>query len=208
MGLFSGGNSSSSSTTNNYDARTYNTDRRQDNSGDNRNNTSIDSGNAWSYDLSNRSTNLLDTSNRSTNLWSDSSNRSVTNITGTDPGVVDLARIQANYGSDLASGQTDSVRAIAGFGASSLASMGDSATKLFEQSSSNSAQAWGHTVDVASEALNKAFDTSTATLKAAQGMASSAMATYQPAEKSTADTTKYLMLAGAALAALFIFRKG
>lgn len=226
MGLFGGGNRSSSATTNNYNEQTFNTDARQDNSGDNRGNFTSDSNNlsAWSYDLSNNSTNVFssdssnrstnvfssDTSNRSTNndFFSDSSNRSVTNITGTDAGVVDLARIQAGYGTDLARGQTDAVKAVAGFGASTIDRMGDSATRLFEQSASNSAQAWGHTVDVASETLSKMFDSSTATLKAAQGMASSAMSTYQPAENKSAEIMKYAMFAGVALAAVMFFRKG
>ena len=163
-------------------------------------------------DNSNNSRSFTDTSNHSVSNWSqDNSNRSInttSNSYGTDPGVVHINETNANLLRAVNETNSDSVQAIAGFGVQAIGKMGEAATNIYSQAGQNSAQAWGHTLDVGQEALDKMFDSSTRVLSTAERIATGAMSTYQPADTRQSDNTaKVAIIGAAALVAVVILGK-
>ena len=163
----------------------------------------------YASDSSDRSTTTSD--DRSWYSYaSDDSNRSVTNVTntGTDPGVVRLAELQAQFMGAAAGQQTDAVKTIAAMGADGIRRMGESVTDLYGQAGSNTAQAWSHTLDASQALMAKVLDQAGSTSSAAGRLAEVAISSYQPAENKQADTSLRLgMLAAAAVAALVLVPK-
>ena len=161
----------------------------------------------------------LDSSDRSTTTsddrsWysyaSDDSNRSVTNVTnsGTDPGLVRLAELQAEFMGAAAGQQSDAVKTIAQLGTEGIRRMGESVTDLYGQAGSNTAQAWSHTLDASQALMARVLDQAGSTSSAAGRLAEVAIGSYQPSENKQADTSLRLgMLAAAAVAALVLVPK-
>jgi hypothetical protein len=230
MGLFSVNKSSSTTqlaTTNNYDQRQVN-----DASGGGviGSGNAVNSGNTW-LDLTqlttsntqntqtNTSNAYTDSSSRTTSdsgntsaSWTDNSNRAVTsNSYGTDPGVQHIADTNAALLATLGQQQGDSMKVIAGLGATGIKQMGESATNLFGQAEQNSAQVWTHTLDASQEALKNMFSAASSTLSAGTQLAQGAMATYQPADSKASDNQTKVAILGviAIIVAAFIqSRKG
>ena len=159
------------------------------------------------------STAISDASQRNftdaSSAWSDSSNRSVTTINAADPGAVQLGQFNAELLGAVSGQQTDAVRALAGFGAEGLRTMGQSVTDLYGRAGSNTAQAWGATLNASEKLLGRVLDASDRTTDAARAVASTAIATYQPAENKAQDTALKLgVIVAAGVALVFLMRKG
>lgn len=167
----------------------------------------IGSGNAFltsltSIDASNRSTSTSwSDSSRTSASWSDSStHNTTTNNVGTDPGIAHIAALNDQLLGALGDQQGDTMRVIAGLGTTGIRQMGESATNLFQTSAANSAQAWSHTLDVASQALDMSFSAAHDALGASTGLAQGAMQTYQPADNKASDNmAKVMMVLGVAV---------
>jgi flagellar biosynthesis/type III secretory pathway ATPase len=84
----------------------------------------------------------------------------------------------------------------------------DSSEKLFALAGSNTAKAWSQTLDSSEKLLGRVLDSAGRTTDAAKVVAQSAIASYQPAEKSQADALRMgLLIGGGVLLAVLIFRK-
>lgn len=181
-----GGKSSSSSsqnTTNNYD-------QRQVNSYDEHN---LDLSNRSSNDYSNRSSTTVDASNRST---------STINIAGSDAAAINAQNAELLRG--LGGQQSDAVKAIADMQRAGMHDLGGAFTTLAQ----TDAAAWSHTVDAGAELLGKITQATTASSDSARMVAQAAIASFQPADNKASDTFKYAAIAGAAVLALAMLRKG
>jgi hypothetical protein len=155
---------------------------------------------------------------------------SITTINATDPGAVRLGELNAEFLGAAAESQTDAVRALAQWGKEGFAQMGESVTdlyalagsntarawshtldssdKLFALAGSNTAKAWSQTLDSSEKLLGRMLDSAGRTTDAAKVVAQSAIASYQPAEKSQADALRMgLLIGGGVLLAVLIFRK-
>ena len=138
---------------------------------------------------------------------SDSSNRSVTNISGSDPGAVRLGQFNAQLLGAVNEQNTDAVRFISQLGADGIRAMGGSATDLYSRAGSNSLQAWDRTLEASEGILARVLDSSARTTDAAKVIAQSAIGSFQPSENKSADTFKLAAIAAAALGLVFILRK-
>jgi len=133
---------------------------------------------------------------------------SITTINATDPGAVRLGELNAEFLGAAAESQTDAVRALAQWGKEGFAQMGESVTDLYARAGSNTAKAWSHTLDSSEKLLGRMLDSAGRTTDAAKVVAQSAIASYQPAEKSQADALRLgLLIGGGVLLAVLIFRK-
>jgi hypothetical protein len=144
---------------------------------------------------------------------------SITTINATDPGALRLgelnaeflgaaAELNAEFLGAAAESQSDAVRALAQWGKEGFAQMGESVTDLYALAGSNTAKAWSHTLDSSEKLLGRALDSAGRTTDAAKVVAQSAIASYQPAEKSQADALRMgLLIGGGVLLAVLIFRK-
>lgn len=141
-------------------------------------------------------------------VYSDSSNRSVTTINATDPGAVRLGEFNAELLATVSGNQTDAVRFLSQMGADGIRNMGESVTDLYAVAGQNSARAWDRTMSASEAMLARVLDASKSTTGAAQAVAQSAIASFQPAEKSNSDTMRYTLLAAAGLGLLIMFKKG
>lgn len=153
----------------------------------------------------------LDSSNRSSsNVLTDSSNRSVSTVnnTGTDPGLVRLAELQAGLAGAVAEQQTDAVKSIAAFGSDSIARMGESVTNLYAVAGNNSSKAWEHTIDASASVLDRLFTGAEANSAAASQVANAAIASYTPSENKSTDAMKWVAIAAVVIGgAAFLFRR-
>ncbi|QAZ41227.1 hypothetical protein C1M51_18380 [Methylibium sp. Pch-M] len=100
-----------------------------------------------------------------------------TNYTGTD--AAKIVELNAQLQGALAESQADSIKFIAGLGADTIKSLGESVTNLYSQAGSNTTRAYGE-----------------------------AIAASAPSDGKLADGFKYSAIAAAAVAALFILSRG
>lgn len=183
-------------------------------------------------DLSNRSTNLVDASwavtdasDYESSFWQDLSNRSMTyeavdtsnrsvtnnnttNLQAVDPGLVRIAQLQTELAGAVAESQTDATRFMAAAGFDFLRAAGGSATDLLQLSGANASRAWESTLDKSAQVVADLLDGARGQVSAAQGVAQSAIASYQPTESKTADVVKWLGLAVVAALVLGPMLKG
>jgi hypothetical protein len=129
-------------------------------------------------------------------------------VVAADPGAVRLGELNAEFLGAAAESQSDAVRALAQWGKEGFAQMGESVTDLYALAGSNTAKAWSHTLDSSEKLLGRVLDSAGRTTDAAKVVAQSAIASYQPAEKSQADALRLgLLIGGGVLLAVLIFRK-
>jgi len=208
MGLFSSSKSSTSNqsnTTNTYDQRQVN-----DASGG-----GLMLGAAAKL-TSTQNTAINDASNGGLVLGGSAriANTTTTTINSVDPGIAKTMATLAGQNTAalhaLSDQQGDTMKVIAGLGATGIKTMGDSATKIFSQAESNSATAWGHTVDASEKALDRMFSAASGVLSTSNGLAQAAIAAYQPADNKASDNTVKVVgyLAAAAVVAFLLTRKG
>lgn len=145
----------------------------------------------------NRQVTTVDDRDTTTNTSSsyDLSNRSVTTVnnTSTDPGIVRIAELQSQLAGAVAETGNDTLKAVAGLGASAFNDLTGSLSNI----SSSNERAWSHTVDAASGVIEGLLTTAKDSTDAAKSLAASAIASYQPSDNKTADTFKAVGIAAA-----------
>lgn len=139
--------------------------------------------------------------------FSDASNRSVTNITGSDPGAVRLGELNAQLLGAVAETQTDAVKSLAAFGADGIRAMGASVTDLYSTAGSNTSRAWEHTIDASAGLIDRLLLTSERTTDAARATAAAAINSFEPTANKLGDGIKYAGIGLAVVAALFLLKK-
>ena len=166
-----------------------------------------------------------------------SGNTSSYSFTGTDGGAVNIARFNSQLLQAVGENQGDTVRLLAQMGADGISKQSAAATNLFTTGSAEAGKAWGHTVDkagavleglmngqriagqqnastwgstldAASSVVERMLGSAQATITGAQTVARDANAASQPSDSKNTDTLRYALFAGAALAAVMLFRKG
>lgn len=170
------------------------------------------------YDSSNRSSNS-DSSSR--NWWQDasttdasqrsyaydSSNRSstdshnVTNVTTTDAGMVEIAKLTTGLQHAITENQGDAVKTIARFGSDAITTQAQAATNLFATGSAEAGKAWGHTIDASSELIDRLLTTAQGTITGAQTVARDAIQSYQPTDNANAGNMKIAIIGAVAMIA-------
>jgi hypothetical protein len=135
---------------------------------------------------------------------------STTTISTVDPGLKAIAGQAAALVQSIDHQQGDTMKVIAGLGTAGIKAMGDSATKLFSQAESNSATAWGHTIDASEATLDKMFGAASGILQTSTGLAQAAMSAYEPSDNKASDNTVKVVayVAAAAVVAFLLTRKG
>lgn len=127
----------------------------------------------------------------------------VANISGVDPRIQE---INAQMMGAVLETSSDGIKTMAGFGRDVLQSMGESATNIYSKSEANSAQAWGHTLDVAGDLLTKTMATGQANSDAARALATQAISAANPQQDSNATMVKIAIAVAVAIAAAIIFK--
>lgn len=126
------------------------------------------------------------------------------NAIGVDP---EVQRINANMLTAVNEASTDGIKTLAGFGTSTMKQIGASATDLFAQSSSNSAQAWEHTIDKSSDMFGQIASTAKVQSDGARALAAQAISAANPNQSTNETLVKLGMAAAAALAVFAIFKR-
>ena len=149
----------------------------------------------------NISTSVQDSSqrNRTTN--------STSYYTGTDGGSVQIAKLNSELLGSVSQSQGDTVKTIGKFGFDSLTAASRAATDLYANSSTGAGAAFGHAVDKSSELIDKLMTTAQNTTLGAQTVARDAMKSYQPPAAQNASTMRYALIAAAAVAVLVVLKK-
>lgn len=124
-------------------------------------------------------------------------------VTGIDPRIQE---INAQMMGAVLETSSDGIKTMAGFGRDVLQSMGESATNIYSKSEANSAQAWGHTLDVAGDLLTKTMATGQANSDAARALATQAISAANPQQDSNATMVKIAIAVAVAIAAAIIFK--
>jgi hypothetical protein len=132
---------------------------------------------------------------------------SMVSNTGTDPGLVQMAKLNAEMLGAVAESQSDTVRFMAGMGAQSIRDMGGAAGDMYTAAFQNTARAWEHTLDAGTGLIGQMLAGANKTTDAAQQVAQSAIAGFQPAQNSQSDTMKWAAVAAVGLIALLLLRK-
>ena len=164
------------------------------------------SSSSWWQDLSQAFT---DSSNRSTNDNRTNDNHSVTNLTTTDGGSIEIARFNSALLQHVATTQSDAVKTVARFGTDAIRTQAQAATDLFATGSAEASKAWGYTVDASSELIDKLLSTAQSTVAGAQTVARDAIGSYQPPDNAAASASMKVAMLGAVavLAAAYISRR-
>lgn len=137
----------------------------------------------------------------------DYSNRSVTNVTGTDGGSVQMAQWNAQLLGAVSEQQTDAVRLIAKMGADGVSRQAEAATSLFATGSAEASAAWGHTVDKSYDAIDKLLTSAQFTVAGAQTVARDAISSFQPtANAEAAGSSRIALYAGLAVGGLVLLK--
>lgn len=117
--------------------------------------------------------------------------------TGTDGGAVQIAKFNAELMAEQVRAQTDGTKFLIGAGSDVLNKMGDSVTKIYQQSGANTAEAWSHTIDASATIMDRLTAGSKANADAAQTVAVAALNANKSDASGMSDTVKYLAIAAA-----------
>ncbi len=144
-----------------------------------------------------------DNSSRS---WADNSQTTITN-TGTDAAAI--VGLNAALLQSVNSTQADAIKFMAKAGFDGINSSAQAATNLFQTSSSEASKAWGHTVDLASEAIDKMLTSTRATVGDTMAAASAVAgrAIQSNPDASTGPNVKIALIGAAAVLVAFIISK-
>ena len=96
----------------------------------------------------------------------------------------------------------DAVKAISQMGATTLRDLGGAVVDLNKDSLEQNRMAWDETVKAGAAMVDKAIDS----MSQGYGVASQAIAKFQPTDNANADIGKYAMLAAAAVAAVVLLK--
>lgn len=124
-------------------------------------------------------------------------------VAGIDP---QIQKMNAEMVGAVLETSTDAIKTMAGFGRDVLENMGESATNIYSKSESNSALAWGHTLDVAGDLLTKTMATGQSNSDAARALATQAIAAANPQQDANSTMVKIAIAVAVAIAAAVIFK--
>ncbi|WP_295375626.1 hypothetical protein [uncultured Pseudacidovorax sp.] len=117
---------------------------------------------------------------------------------------VNMERADAAVLQTMSETLPDAVKAISQMGATTLRDLGGAVVDLNRDSLEQNRIAWDQTVQAGAAMVDKAIDS----MAAGYGVASQAIAKFQPTDNANADIGKYAMLAAAAVAAAVLLSKG
>lgn len=126
------------------------------------------------------------------------------NAIGIDP---EVQRINAELLGAMTEASTDGIKTMAGFGTSSMAQIGESATDLMKLSGANTAQAWEHTLDKSSDMFGQIASTAKVQSDGARALAAQAISAANPNQSTNETLVKLGMAAAAALAVFAVFKR-
>lgn len=128
---------------------------------------------------------------QSGSIASNANNTTTTTYNAFDPGAIELAdhsaRLTAGLQQAIAESQGDTVTAIAKFGSNAITTQAQAATDLYATGSAEAGKAWGHTVDVAGELLDRLMTTTAGVSASAQSVAANAIQAYAPSAQPVAQ---------------------
>jgi len=108
----------------------------------------------------------------------------------------------------MAENMPDAVKAMASMGADVINRAGGAVVDLNRDSLTANTRSFDSVVNFGAQAIDKLIDAGVKTTEVGNSLAAQAVASYQPAEKNSADTMKYGMYAAAALVAVVLLNKG